>query len=186
LQRLGYTACLQPDAFSDTPLLLAVLSGHASTVQLFLSSFPQNEPNPPTNLGDEQNHLLALAIENGHTEVAETLIAAKLGLDVLDERGQSPLYRAARRGYGNLVKLLLEASVDGDAADVGNQWTPLIVASVYGHTGPVEQLKAYKVDIDRLDRRGWSAVDHAAYRGYPRVVEVLQPTRCRIANRRSR
>ncbi|KAF2869519.1 ankyrin repeat-containing domain protein [Massariosphaeria phaeospora] len=181
LQRLGYTICLQPDAFGDTPLLLAVLSGHASIVQLFLSSFPQNEPHSLTNLSNKYIHLLALAIESGHTEVAETLIAAKLGLNVLGDRGQGPLYRAARRGYGNLVKLLLEASVDGDAADVGNQWTPLIVASVYGHTGPVEQLKAYEVDVNRLDRRGWSAVDHAAYRGYPKVVEVLQPTGSRIA-----
>jgi glycerophosphodiester phosphodiesterase len=181
VQLSGCTVCLQPDIFGDTPLLLAVLSGHASTVQLFLSSFPLQVPRFPTNLGDKHHNWLALAIESGHEQVAETLIAAKLGLGVLGDQGQSPLYRAARRGYSNLVKLLLEVSVDGDAADVGTQWTPLIVASVYGHTSPVEHLKAYGVDVNRRDGRGWSAVDHASYRGSPKIVEALQPTGSRIA-----
>ena len=181
LQLSGYTACLQPDVFGDTPLLLAVLSGHASIVQLFLSKKPPQEPHSPTNLGNSHCNLLALAIESGHEEVSETLIAAKLGLNVLNDQGQSPLYRAARRGCGNLVKLLLEASVDGDAADFATQWTPLIVACVHGHTSPVEHLKAYGVDVNRLDRRSWSAVDHASYRGYPKIVEALQPAGLRIA-----
>jgi glycerophosphodiester phosphodiesterase len=128
------------------------------------------------NLDKSRSPLLALAIESGHIEVAETLIELGWGLDFLGCQGQSPLYKAARRGHDGLVKLLLQASVDGNTTDTISQWTPLIVASVYGFTDSVKHLKAAGVDASRLDRRGWSAVDHASYRGYPKVVEALKST----------
>ncbi|KAK3197467.1 hypothetical protein GRF29_216g334439 [Pseudopithomyces chartarum] len=157
LQSRDYTVCLQPDAFGDTPLLLAVLSGHASIVRFFLSRFPPGEYHAPTDLDDPRARLLSLAIESGHTE--------------------SPLYRAARRGYGDLVKLLVGAGVDSNAMENTSQWTPLIVASVYGHSHLVKDLKAAGVNTTHLDRRGWSAVDHASYRGFPKIVEALGSTR---------
>ena len=177
LQSRDYTVCLQPDAFGDTPLLLADLSGHAAIARFFLSRYPPGEYHAPTDLDDPRARLLSLAIESGHTEVAKLLIEAKWGLEFLGHRGQSPLYRAARRGYGDLVKLLVGAGVDSNAMENTSQWTPLIVASVYGHSHLVKDLKAAGVNTTHLDRRGWSAVDHASYRGFPKIAEALGSTR---------
>jgi len=52
----------------------------------------------------ELNEKLLDAAENGHTEVAKALLAAKADINARNEDGETPLHFAARQGRTNLVK----------------------------------------------------------------------------------
>ncbi|KAI1386842.1 uncharacterized protein F4822DRAFT_411372 [Hypoxylon trugodes] len=156
---------LEPDDAGDTPLLLAVSSGHADVVQLFISTLDGQAS------GEAIGQSLVVAIESGHSDVAKILVRTKRGLDYPGKYNQTPLYVAARRGNIDVVEQLLDASANPSFKETSHLWTPLIVSAVQGHLSVAQKLASSGVLT--LDKRGWSALDHAAYRGYPKIVNAL-------------
>lgn len=59
--------------------------------------------------------------------ILDATVARGIGIDMLDSAGQSPLHVAAKFGYVNKVKLLLEYGADADLRDANNK-TPLMLA----------------------------------------------------------
>ena len=88
------------------------------------------------------------------------------------------LYTASRLGHEDLVKMLLSADlknkIDINLPENVRGWTPLIVASVGGHLSIVKLLMAAGADQLKFDRFGWSAKEHAAFRGHLRLATLLQ------------
>ena len=88
------------------------------------------------------------------------------------------LYTASRLGHEGLVNRLLRADLedklDIDVPENVRGWTPLIVASVEGHLSIVKLLIAAGADQLKLDRLGWSAKEHAAFRGDLKLAALLQ------------
>ena len=88
------------------------------------------------------------------------------------------LYTASRLGHEGLVNVLLSADlkdkVDINVPENVRGWTPLIVASVEGHLSIVELLITAGADQLKLDRFGWSAKEHAAFRGHLRLAALLK------------
>lgn len=88
------------------------------------------------------------------------------------------LYTASRLGHESLVKMLLsadpKAKIDINLPEDVRGWTPLIVASVEGRLSIVKLLIAAGANQLKLDRFGWSAREHAAFRGHLRLAALLQ------------
>ncbi|GKZ31573.1 hypothetical protein AbraIFM66950_000146 [Aspergillus brasiliensis] len=82
--------------------------------------------------------------------------------------GASPLHVAARTGRADHVQLMLETVCisEVDSVEPLYGWTPLIVACVEGHQVVVDVLLEYEADRDHRDHRGWTAQEHAAFRGH--------------------
>ncbi|OJI79603.1 hypothetical protein ASPTUDRAFT_180070 [Aspergillus tubingensis CBS 134.48] len=82
--------------------------------------------------------------------------------------GASPLHVAARTGRADRVKQLLETVCVSELNSVEPiyGWTPLVVACVEGHQSVVAVLLEHGADRDIKDHRGWTAQEHAAFRGH--------------------
>lgn len=172
LQRTGSAGCLQPDKFGDTPFSLAVAMGNASIVELFLSIL---RPSPTTSMPEGLvGRMLQLAIQADRIDVSRALINTGHELDFSGKSNATPLYLAARRHQVEVVRLLLQSSVNINSRNSARQWTPLIVASAYGYQDVVKELVEAGADVSAVDRRNWTAADHAAYRGHPKTIQELQ------------
>ncbi|GLA28774.1 hypothetical protein AnigIFM63326_006365 [Aspergillus niger] len=89
--------------------------------------------------------------------------------------GASPLHVAARTGRADHVRLLLRNICISDVNSVEPiyGWTALIVACVEGHQSVVDVLLEHGADRDHRDHRGWTAQEHAAFRGHLALAKAI-------------
>ncbi|WP_425386556.1 ankyrin repeat domain-containing protein [Wolbachia endosymbiont (group A) of Barypeithes pellucidus] len=58
--------------------------------------------------GSEKNSLLHLAAQKGEIELVESILKEEIDIDILNNKGLSPIYLAAEKGHLHVVKLLLK------------------------------------------------------------------------------
>ncbi|KAI2828012.1 hypothetical protein CBS63078_6303 [Aspergillus niger] len=89
--------------------------------------------------------------------------------------GASPLHVAARTGRADHVRLLLGNICISDVSSVEPMygWTALIVACVEGHQSVVDVLLEHGAERDHRDHRGWTAQEHAAFRGHLALAKAI-------------
>jgi ankyrin repeat protein len=109
------------------------------------------------------------------TAVKVLLATGKVDVDSKDSNGQTPLSRAAGRGYEAVVKALLATGkVDVDSK-VSSGQTPLSRAAGRGYEAVVKALLATgKVDVDSKDSNARTPLSWAAGGGHEAVVKVLR------------
>jgi ankyrin repeat protein len=100
------------------------------------------------------------------------LFDSAMQIHSLDDVGWTPLFYAAVRGHGIVVKVLLENNADPDWKDYYGL-TPLLYAAAKGHQLVVKELLAGGADPDSKDRNGWTPLLYAADGGHEAVVELL-------------
>ena len=143
-----------------------------------------------TALGDVQLVVLDF-VQADEREVDEFLEASyKHSLDQVDELLRRPMnpnvhhsglhsYRdralnlAAQNGHVEVVKLLLEAGAEIDAANLGGS-TALHLAAVNGCTGVVRLLLAAGADQNLTDQRGDRPMDFAIEQGHHEIAQLLE------------
>jgi ankyrin repeat protein len=180
----------------DTPLKVACKFGISALVDKALQS---------TGIEDDCQEALDLAAQNGHLGVVEKLIAKDVQpskstlelaadggfTDILDHilqadpaiineidvSGCTPLMRAAQRGHGDAVLLLLHKGANVNAR-TANKSTALHAAARLGLCDIVRILVDAGADLVIVDDSGYDALRIAAAGGFDDIVKLL--IECRI------
>jgi ankyrin repeat protein len=162
------------DANSRTPLLVAAFRRQLAAAQALL----RLGANPNAHDADGYD-MLAVATSNNDIEMLKAALAA--GANARATAGYdngSALILAARLGYADIVRALIEANADIDRVNTRG-WTALISAVTLGngdkaHIAVVEALVAAHANGDIKDQLGRTALDYARARGYTDMVPILE------------
>jgi len=123
--------------------------------------------------------LLCLAVRKGNIDVVQFVLKYRVYVDCEDYKtGQTPLHVAARKGYDDVVKALLEAGADvntvwkdkkgGRRGYTTYKWTPLAMAAKRGRGEVVKSLLAYGAEF-----KGESALIEALENHHFRTAKIL-------------
>ncbi|OAQ98280.1 hypothetical protein LLEC1_04056 [Akanthomyces lecanii] len=149
-----------------TPLHLAVLYRHIEVAKLLLEN--GSDINPRSDGGWTP---LLLAASNAHFEMVKLLLENGADITIsLKSSGKLVPHLAAKGASIKVVELLLENGADVMARDFMG-WTPLHVASYYGHADVAKLLLAKGSLVDVMDYDGRSAFFYACARGHLNVVQ---------------
>ncbi|XP_064237951.1 cyclin-dependent kinase 4 inhibitor D isoform X1 [Aotus nancymaae] len=108
----------------------------------------------------------------GSTTIALELLKQGASPNVQDTFGTSPVHDAARTGFLDTLKVLVEHGADVNAPD-GTGALPIHLAVQEGHTAVVNFLAA-ESDLHRRDARGLTPLELALQRGAQDLVDILQ------------
>jgi len=165
-----------------TPLHLASQFNTGSIVTLLLS----NKADPTSKTVDHSTPL-HLAAEYGSAVAVAVLLESQKkpdesGDDVKDtmhillehqnERGETPLDRAAKKGHGAVVQLLLQAGANSNHRNCFGQ-TALHLACFMGHAGAASVLLDAGANANATSQDGSTPLHAAVERGHSQVVELL-------------
>ncbi|KAI8968526.1 Glycerophosphoryl diester phosphodiesterase family-domain-containing protein [Mycotypha africana] len=118
---------------------------------------------------------VAIACRLGNLDLLKLLISKGASPEIADEDGETPLLFAIRRYFKDGVKVLIqEGHVDINVSEKINGWTPLMIAAAEGFKDIVEILLKANANKGKLDNDGWTASDHAVFRGYLDIAHLLK------------
>lgn len=108
---------------------------------------------------------------SGQPETAEKAIQA--GAHTLPRWSKIPLGPAARLGYADMVKVLLENGTDPNNYR-SSEMTPMLFATFHGRTAALQTLLYYGAKADSFGNHlGFQPIYLAAVRGHMEVVQLL-------------
>jgi len=113
--------------------------------------------------GDGVTALIAAAYDN-HLEVAALLVAAGADVNRQDRTRQSAYLISTSEGYLELLRLTLAKGADVRSKDSYNG-TGLIRAADRGHVEIIRELLKTPIEIDHVNRLGWTALLEAIILG---------------------
>ena len=172
LVKAGAGVCVT-DNEGDTCLIFATYFGHTETVR-YLVGLKDVDVNHADNNGFAP---LFVAVQEGHGDVVQVLIAAGADIEAKNKVGRSPLLLASSLGNLDIVKMLVEAGAGVCVTDNEGD-TCLILATYCGHTETVRYLVGLP-DVD-VNQQGMNhqtalhiAVHSAVDEGHRDVMQVL-------------
>lgn len=161
------------DMGGKTALRLAFDEGHAGVLRVLLQHMGEE------GLQEMREMRWTPFLEAsgcGDLEVVQRLVEdmREQGLEETDRWGRTAFQWATRGGHDEVVALLLDKGVRTDIRDREYE-TSLMMASGLGHRGVVQVLLEHMEGqgLDRTDRYGMTALNHAARGGHDEVVDLL-------------
>lgn len=154
---------------SDRRLPDAAMNGDVAAVRALLD---QNvDVNSAQGDGTTALHWAAYS---GNTELARLLLARRADLAAKTRLGAfTPLMLAARNGHSDIIRLLLDAKGEPNAANA-NGTTPLMLAAAAGKADAVAMLIERGADVNARDvTNGQTALMFAAALGRVDAIKVL-------------
>ncbi|KAK8127287.1 ankyrin repeat-containing protein [Apiospora sp. TS-2023a] len=127
------------------------------------------------------DQFLIAAVRVQNDGAVRCLVDAGAGISSTSETGPThggtSLHIAARNGRVDYIDLLL-TNADGlrevlNATEHQRGLTALAIACMYGHKAVVNALLLAGADVSKTDRFGWTAKEHAAYRGHQTIAGLL-------------
>lgn len=176
-RRLSFAeSILLEDHFGNNPLSVALSYGFEEVSRGFIEFLRHNGGHDSHIWRSVSRSLLAVTVSgtNPNSEFLRYLSAVKSDVNHQGFAGETGLYMAASYGDTELVECLLDLGASTAVAEKANGWTPLIAASVEGHMDIVEILLQAGASLGHKDHRGWTALDHAAFRGHIRLSRTLR------------
>lgn len=159
-----------PDEFGYTPMHWAALQGHEQIVAMLLNA-TGIDVHPRCNFQSP----LRKAVERRRIPVIKLLLAhPDTRVNALED-GFSCLYVAVRKGYHDVVELLLNATgIDVNIASRGTKETAMHVAASTGRLSMIKTLLAAPgIKVNARDRRLWSPLHHAVHSDRLTIVQAL-------------
>ena len=154
----------------QTPLVLSVLSQRVDMASALVKAGADVRVAEKTSW---RRRPIQLAAAGGHCAlVADTLRQSPDEVRSVDAMLFTPLHNAAVGGHVDVVRLLVDAGAEVDAADDRSR-TPLIRAAEYGHAAVVELLVGRGAQLDWVDAFGWTALYQSTLCGQRDMVEHL-------------
>lgn len=159
-----------------SPLGVAVYYGNATAVKLLV----QKGANPGEKFWKYDNHSLPEIIAlRGNVEIA--IFFKQTGVDFLayEKAGGSLISLAAFDRQVEMLEFLLSIGANPDGAESGNSPLHLAIDQTQGIYFPektetfVEILVKAGADVNTLDAKGWSLMQHAAMNGQYEIVKIL-------------
>jgi ankyrin repeat protein len=125
----------------------------------------------------DSSDLLCIALSQRDDAMVHFLVSGSIGLSYKSLTGETCLHVAARSGRADYVDLLMPASASTmiEAAETVRMWTALSVACIEGHEAVARHLLRAGADPTLIDNAGWTAREHAAYRGHSPIAQMLPP-----------
>ncbi|XP_071097328.1 uncharacterized protein [Haliotis cracherodii] len=157
--------------FKMPPLHLACYHGHVNIVSLLIASDYDLNSHLPSlfSLLPDGPTPVIVATAEGHAPVLKCLIAANCDLSLGDETMDTSLHVACRKGFTDLVNLLVcqcnvsERNKDGD--------TPIHLACAAGYNDIVNTLLDHDADISLLNFRDYTAIDILSEKGHHLLLQ---------------
>ncbi|KAL2098148.1 hypothetical protein ACEWY4_007355 [Coilia grayii] len=163
---------------NSTPLRAACFDGHLEIVRYLV------EHRADMEVANRHGHTcLMISCYKGHREIAKFLLERGADVNRKSVKGNTALHDCAESGSLEIMKMLLKCNARMEKDGYG--MTPLLAASVTGHTNIVEYLvhqpRATREErIDALELLGATFVDKkrdllGAMRYWRRAMELRQP-----------
>lgn len=174
-------AAFWQDTEGWAPLHLSILARHPTTAKVFLDSKDRgaehDDGSDLRRIASKSDALLSTATKANSLAIVKLLVEAGADINCPDEQGETALHVAARFGYDECAKILLDGNrhhkANLEVAEKTFSWTPLFVACVEGNLGIVELLIDAGAQLDQTDLSGWTAKDHAVLRGHMAIARRL-------------
>jgi cytohesin len=151
-----------------TPLKRALELRHGDVVDLLRKHGGLGEKVLPTDIH--------WATGEGDLEGVQALLEINPGLAKVEDKftGDTPLHIAARKGYIDIAKLLIDAGADINARDERYEYTSLHFATTFGQKDLVELLINKGADINYKDKEGRTSLGIAIENGYDDIADYLR------------
>jgi ankyrin repeat protein len=124
-------------------------------------------------LGSLGNTALGFASARGDVKMIADLLAAGADLSVANAQGEPPLVDAVRSGNARAIELLLDRGADRDQAAGELRMTPLMVSIKEDKPEAFQVLLERRVDLERQDANGATALYWAIHEDRQPLVERL-------------
>lgn len=159
----------EQDAEGQTALQRATAHGHLGVVQAFLSAPFQTKIDVNCQTQDTPSALY-WAAQAGRVEIAQALIEAKADVNAAYQ-ARTPAVIAAQKGHAGIINVLAEVKADFEKPDAQG-WTPLLLATFFGHTQTVQAFTEAKVNLN-CQINGATPVSVAVEQEHIPILKVL-------------
>jgi excisionase family DNA binding protein len=165
----------EKDASGRTALMIAANRGHTYVVQLLL------ERGADANVTDNKGLMAIQAAESRGFERIVSMLRKFSAASGQSEPGAAlkgqpaprlSLHRAVDEGDFAALKSLIDTGADVNARS-SDEWTPLMLATIKGHTKMVEALLANGADSNARNRKGWTALMFAVSMNDADTMRIL-------------
>ncbi|KAH8728317.1 Glycerophosphoryl diester phosphodiesterase family-domain-containing protein [Phaeosphaeriaceae sp. PMI808] len=170
------------DDEDSTPFDLGITNDHKEAIRSLLSS---NELvkycwGSESQISVALAGLLHITIASNANDITQILLdSQRVNLGYQGPRNETAHFIASRQGSCEQIELLRRASPLGlsnlNTAESSYGWSPLIVACVQEKPDAVKLLTEMGADQTTSDVFGWTASDHAAFRGFWKISKLLEP-----------
>lgn len=165
-------ALLVEDSDGWTPLHLSVIGRHHDVTMLFLNYLDANlgPTSKKQDLAPAIDYLMMIALRQQDDIMIQFLVTHYRSSVHTLSSGGTCLHIACQLGRKDYVEMLLKSPFyQGPNLDIGEVaygWTPLFIASQRGYVSIVDTLLRAGADGAVVDKLGWTAKEHATFRGH--------------------
>ena len=154
-----------------TPLLVALYEGHPAVAAVLLER--EANPNARTEYGDGATALLlSIQHKDGAEEEVQALLLKGANINAANDKGVTPLMKAADERLTGIAKALIERGASVDARDQAGH-TALMVAAGSEAPEVVDALLAAGAHVNAKNDNGGTALMGAARAGATDIAERL-------------
>ncbi|KAI1261110.1 Glycerophosphoryl diester phosphodiesterase family-domain-containing protein [Xylariaceae sp. FL1019] len=162
------------DHINLTPLHYAIMNGDEGIVTLFIDILAASKD--ISSVPDYEKTIMSclhLALSLHSAKIVTQLLRIISDPGYTFGHDKTALHIAAQSGRSENVASLLRAGANVNITDSARGWTPIFYAAIHGNTDCATLLIDAGISTDLMDRAGWTAREHATYRGHLAVAEIL-------------